>query len=248
MTELDFLSAIGDRPLCMFERALALLWVDRSGRSQQGSQRRRNLQPACEAHGYPKQNSSRLNSRLAADRRTSKATREAWKLHPKGRQELAADFDLLRSHRPVKPSDSVLSRRLFQGTRGYIEKVVSQINASYDAGLYDCCAVMCRRLLETLLIELYEKHHRAHEIKGGDGQFLMFSGLLSVFEKDAHFHPGRNTSRGLKDFKTLGDLSAHNRRFNAGKDDIDRVRDGLRVAAEELLHIAGLTPATAVAA
>jgi hypothetical protein len=33
---------------------------------------------------------------------------------------------------------------------------------------------------------------------------------------------------------------AHNRRFNAHKEDIDRVRDGLRVAVEELVHLAAL--------
>ena len=50
---------------------------------------------------------------------------------------------------------------LFDGTRGYIEKVVLQINASFDASLYDCCAVMCRRLLETLIIECYEANGQA---------------------------------------------------------------------------------------
>ena len=47
--------------------------------------------------------------------------------------------------------------------------------------------------------------------------------------------------KGLRDFKNLGDLSAHNRRFNARKEDIDRVRDGLRVIVEELVHLANLT-------
>jgi hypothetical protein len=44
--------------------------------------------------------------------------------------------------------------------------VVEQINKSYDIELWDCCAVMCRRLLETLIIEVYEKLGRANEIKG----------------------------------------------------------------------------------
>ena len=38
----------------------------------------------------------------------------------------------------------------------------------------------------------------------------------------------------------LGDLSAHNRRFCAREDDIQRIRDSIRVAAEDLLHIVGL--------
>jgi hypothetical protein len=42
---------------------------------------------------------------------------------------------------------------------------------SYDATLWDCTAVMCRRLLETSIIEVYEKLGRAPEFKGRDGNF-----------------------------------------------------------------------------
>jgi integrase len=127
-------------------------------------------------------------------------------------------------------------------TRGYLDRVVLQLNASYDAQLYDCCAVMCRRLLETLIIEVYEHCGRAAEVKGADGNFLMLNGLVSFFEKDTTFNVGRSGMKGLRDFKTLGDLSAHSRRFNAQKEDIDRVRDGLRVVVEELIHLAKLAP------
>jgi hypothetical protein len=105
---------------------------------------------------------------------------------------------------------------------------------------------MCRRVLETLLIEVYESKGRAAEIKGADGHFQMFAALLAHFEKDNAFHPRRNALKGLRDFKLLDDLSAHNRRFNARKDDVDRVRDGLRIAAEELLNLAGLAPSRVV--
>jgi hypothetical protein len=130
---------------------------------------------------------------------------------------------------------------LVVGTRQYIERVVLQLNASYDAGLFDCCAVMCRRLLETLIIEVYEAVGRAEELKAGDSHFMMFAGLLTKLENDKNLNLGRNSMQGLRDFKTLGDLSAHNRRFNARLDDIDRVRAGLRVATEELLNLADLT-------
>ena len=137
-------------------------------------------------------------------------------------------------------SDSVLPRELFDGTRGYIEKVVSQINGSYDHGWYDCCAVMCRRLAETLIIEGYEEQGRSDEIKGSDGNFQMLNGHLTVLSKDKKINLGRNSKKGLEELKELGDKSAHNRRFNARQPDIDAIRPGLRTAAEELLHIAKL--------
>jgi integrase len=127
-------------------------------------------------------------------------------------------------------------------TRRYLDKVTLQLNASYDAQLYDCCAVMCRRLVETLIIEVYESCGRAAEIKLADGNFLMLNGLVNFFENDTAFNVGRKGMKGLRDFKTLGDLAAHSRRFNAQKEDIDLVRDGLRVIVEELVHLAKLAP------
>jgi hypothetical protein len=166
---------------------------------------------------------------------------------PAGWQLLEPGFVALRSAaidlevRPIpKSSDSLLPRELFTNTRGYIERVVSQINGSYDHGFYDCCAVMCRRLGETLIIELYEAQGRAEKIKGADDNFLMLNGLLSVLTKDSAIHLGRNAKRGLEGLKDLGDRAAHNRRFNARQPDIDAIKSDLRTAAEELLHLANL--------
>jgi hypothetical protein len=98
---------------------------------------------------------------------------------------------------------------------------VDQINKAFDAELWDCSAVMCRRLLETLIIEMYERAGRATDIKGSDDQFMMLNGLITFIEADSTVHLGRNAAKGLKDYKQLGDLSAHNRRFNARRNDID---------------------------
>ncbi|MGE3917970.1 MAG: hypothetical protein AB7F78_19925 [Hyphomicrobiaceae bacterium] len=138
--------------------------------------------------------------------------------------------------RQIRPSDSVVPRELVAKTRGYIEKVVAQINGSYDHQLYDCCAVMCRRLIETLIIEVYEADGRASEIKGSDGHFHMLNGLLRVLLNDAQINLGRNSRRGLTELKELGDKSAHSRMFNARQSDIDHLKADLRTAVEELLH------------
>jgi hypothetical protein len=241
MTPTEFLRAIDGPALSMVQRALALLWwVGRHEPSESLSTG--EVCSAIEAAGHATQNRTRLAAALAAHRDAVKAGAGRWRLHPRGRAELTAKYNHVDERRqPAAATDSVLPRELFATTRGYIEKVVYQINASYDSTLYDCSAVMCRRLLETLIIEVYEHGERAAAIKGVDGQFFMFAGLLSVLENDSSINLGRNALKGLRDFKTLGDLSAHNRRYNARKDDIDRVRDGLRVAAEELLHLAALT-------
>jgi hypothetical protein len=136
---------------------------------------------------------------------------------------------------------------LLVGTRGYIERVGDQVNKSFDGGLYDCCAVMCRRMLETLIIEIYEHSGRGGEIRR-DGQFLPLSDLVDHLEKDQSIFLSKLGMRALKDFKRLGDLSAHNRRYNAREGDIEPLRSGIRLVTEEMLHIAGLGGKAAAAA
>jgi hypothetical protein len=239
MTVERFLEAIETERLTALDRALSLLWWVGLDNTANGMSARA-ICAILERNGHPKQNVFRLNASLAKDRRTAKADAGAWRLHPRGRKELDERLKVLLTSGQSLATDSVLPQELFHSTRGYLERVVDQLNASYDLGLFDCCTVMCRRILETLLLEVYESVNRADEVKDCNGNFLMFAGLLAHFEKDKYFHPSRNALKGLRDFKALGDLSAHNRRFNARRDDIDRVRDGLRIAAEELLNLAGL--------
>jgi hypothetical protein len=192
--------------------------------------------------GLATQNVSRTNARFLDDKRVVKGyERGTWRLQLSARKQLSESLgSFISTPKPIEFSDSVLPRILFKTTRGYIERVVDQINASYDSSLFDCCAVMCRRLIETLIIEVYESRNLTAHIKGIDGNYLMLAGLVTTVESDVNLHIGRSTLQGLKDFKKLGDSSAHNRRFNARKEDIDRVRDGLRYASEELLHLAKL--------
>ena len=99
---------------------------------------------------------------------------------------------------------------------------------------------MCRRLVETLIIEVYESEGRASDVKGKDGHFFMLADLTKAITTDQRFNLGRNAQKGLEEFKRLGDLSAHNRRFNAQRGDIDKIQSGLRVSSEELMHLAKL--------
>ena len=72
----------------------------------------------------------------------------------------------------VPPSDGakpktemVIAGSLVANTRGYIERVVAQINGTYENGWYDGCAVMIRRLLETLIVEAFENYKIATKIQ-----------------------------------------------------------------------------------
>lgn len=138
-------------------------------------------------------------------------------------------------------SQSVLAHAIVSGTRGYIERVAHQINGTYEKGWFDGCAVMMRRLLETLIIECFEAHGISDKIKDSrTGDFLFLTDLIACLLKGSTWNLGRNTKRALPLLKTLGDQSAHSRRYNAHREDIDKLIPDFRITCQELVYLAGL--------
>ncbi|MEW6265852.1 MAG: hypothetical protein AB1641_22495 [Thermodesulfobacteriota bacterium] len=138
-------------------------------------------------------------------------------------------------------SQSVLTRAITSKTRGYIERVVDQINGCYEKGWFDGCAVMMRRLLETLIIESFEAYSLAHKIKNTQtGDFFYLSDLISIAIQEPSWNFGRNTKRALPALKSIGDQSAHSRRYNAHREDIDKLILDFRTVCQELIYLAKL--------
>jgi len=138
-------------------------------------------------------------------------------------------------------NEFILPFALVRGTRGYVEKVVNQINGCYEKGWFDGCAVMMRRLVETLIIECFEKHGIANKIKNPvTGDFLYLGDLVDKTLQENAWNLGRNTKLGLPRLKSIGDQSAHSRRYNAHREDVDKVSNDFRIACEELLYVSGL--------
>jgi len=236
----DFLESVEDHASSTTDRSVLLIWWASQADSSIGLSAKQ-VAEMLEAAGHAKQNVSRINSALTSDRRTVKASNGGWKLHPSTRRELDERLKPKTAQRSIALTDSVLPNDLFVPCeRRYITGVVEQINKSFDAQLYDCCAVMCRRLIETLIIELYESQLKANDIKGADGHFFMLSGLISALEKKPPVALNRSTVQALPELKKLGDLSAHNRHYLAKQSDIARWRDAIRSLCEELLHKAKL--------
>jgi len=140
----------------------------------------------------------------------------------------------------LSQTQQVLPAAIVRNTRGYLEKTVNQINGSYEHGWYDCCAMASRRLLETVIIETFEARKIEHKIKNTTGDFKQLSDLIGCVLSESGWNLSRNTKRALPRLKSLGDLSAHSRRYTATRPDIDRVISDFRVTIQELLSIAGL--------
>jgi hypothetical protein len=164
--------------------------------------------------------------RLAAVRELSHSLRTKWK-ETKG----AASA----------PGNELFPMVLISKTkRGYLLTIEKQMNGCFREGWYDACAMMMRRLVEIAIIEAFEHKGIANKIKDASGNYFQLTELIDRALAEATLKLSRNTKTELPKLKNLGHRSAHGRYFTALRTDIDKVEDGVRVVAEELLTHAGL--------
>jgi hypothetical protein len=150
-------------------------------------------------------------------------------------QELGPPEEGLRS-----ATQKVIPSSVVRGTRGYIERVVNQVNGAYEKGWYDASAVMIRRLLETLIIEAFEHHRIAAKIQNATGDFFYLKDLIDKSLQETSWNLSRNCKQAMPRLKDIGDKSAHSRRFNAHRGDIDPLLADIRVMVQEFIYLAGL--------
>ena len=160
---------------------------------------------------------------------------------------LAAGLQKLVNEAIKPPSETATSRdepviyiSMVRGTRSYIERVAHQANGSYANGWYDACAVMLRRLLETLIIECYETYKIEDRIKDQAGNYLFLKDLVDRVLTEKTWTLGRAVRSVLPKLKELGDKAAHNRRYNTHREDIDKLLKDLRDTTQELVALARL--------
>jgi hypothetical protein len=135
-------------------------------------------------------------------------------------------------------TEPVIPLAVFATAPTYYKNTVIQANGCYEKRWFEACSVMIRKLVENMIIDVYEKHGKKAEIQK-DGLYMMLAGLVAAMLSQTHWTLGRETREALPELKKLGDRAAHNRRYWATKPDIDKVLSGLRVTADDLLHLAG---------
>lgn len=221
------------------ERAIGLLWYYRQ---TQEFEERTASELANDLHeeGFPKPNVTRLSRDLTRSRSTIKGRRKgSFQIDVRRLADLKEKYGQFLVMQKVDVQDSVVPNDCVEGTRVYLERMVHQINGCYDYGFYDACAVMCRRLMESLIVELYIHSGRHHEIQN-DGVFLALERLIAHVRADKKLTLGRNTPKSMTEVKQLGDTAAHDRVYVTSKQDIDDVRARYRRMLQDLLAASGI--------
>ena len=129
---------------------------------------------------------------------------------------------------------------IFDGLQQNFQTICKQINASYEHNLYDCTAVMMRRLLEGLLIMVYQNNDIESEIKNKNDRPLTLDKIIKNAEKNSKLLLSTNTKNNMYKFKELGNYSAHKIWYNTTRKDIEPLIFSYRVIIEELIYKSGL--------
>jgi len=236
----EFCIALHDLSLGKCNEAIAILWFhDRHapGATLSAGQLARIMRDSGLGHPH----STRLGEAI---KRTGLvlSSRRGLQLKPTARQKIAAMVQSILDPAPpaIDHDTAYIPKVIWDNTRGYIETIAQQINGSEKCLFLDGASVLIRRLIETLLIEVYEHLHREDEIKGPDDNYVMLGLIIKKVTEAPGLPLGRDTKSALHDIKVIGDRAAHNRRYTTTLCDLAKINSGVRLAVEELIQLADL--------
>lgn len=191
---------------------------------------------------YPIPNSSRIRENIKKSRKFIRGSvSDSYRLHAREIDALDLELpELLTKSEEIIAPDLILPHSLYESTRGFVESISKQINASYDNNVFDGCAVLMRRLLEILLILSYENNGIENTIKDEKGNYIFLNKIMKDAVNNSTLSLSRNTKECLDKFRSLGNFSAHKIYYNAKRSDIENISLDFRAAIEELLYKSGI--------
>lgn len=236
----EFSQNLANLNLSHADRAVAFLYYYRE---TQEFDERSASDLAADLHdeGFPRPNVTRLRQDLSRSRYTTRGSKPGvFQLDLRRLEEVAALYEDSLARKKISVTKHVVPPEWVAGTRTYLERMVYQINVAYDYGMYDASSVLMRRLMESLIIEIYIHEKRHQEIQSG-GIFYMLDRLISHITSDSHVSLSRNAPKTMRDVKQLGDNAAHDRTYITPQIDIDDMKSRYRRLIQELLVKAGIT-------
>lgn len=196
--------------------------------------------------GFNKPNMSRLREKLIKGKGkiflSIKGTKNKYIFIPAILQELEKEYNKAwNDTETVQSASEIIDEVKFCGKRKYLDKLITQINYTYAHNCYDACAVLMRRLFEVLLILSFQKFEIDDEIKDSNGGgYVMLDRVVKKAKNSTTLKLSRIKNE-YDTFRMVGNFSAHNITYTAGKKDIDDIKLNYRVMLEELYNKAGLT-------
>jgi hypothetical protein len=147
--------------------------------------------------------------------------------------------------KPTNQSETdwqIIPAGLFENSFPHLEALAIQINGTYQAGFYDACAVMCRRLLGCMLLLAFEGVKKGEVVRDIHGEYLDLAELIPLASSSRHIKLARRAGTVMRMIEYVGELAASHPAYITQPTDIDKQGSGFRRLITELIRLAEIKP------
>lgn len=242
MKQIDYKQAVGLDDQKQVDQAVLICYYHykETGESQFEP---KGIQTLFSDFGFNAINVTRVKKALLEKHkmRTIKGLQSTLEFIPTVLQELEAQYaSLWNDTETIESNSELIDESKFCGKRGYLDKLIKQINHTYCHNCFDACAVLMRRLFEILLVLTYQKSGNEAAILKPDGTHLMLEGIVRDAVQNKGLGIPSRISKKFDAFREVGNNSAHSITYTAGQKDITDIQRDYRVMMEDLYNRAGL--------
>ncbi|RJT38692.1 DUF4145 domain-containing protein [Mesorhizobium waimense] len=233
----DFAAFLSEQKLTELDEAIAIIWFLTRDPEQAGGVSVPQIVEVLGAYRLRSNiNASRLSMKLRGNTNVVAGSkgRGTFRIRASSDRVYAEKFADFLDPRTAKVSDNLISNEISLGARRHLEQIRREANGSYDRGFYNGSAVMCRRLVELLLVEAIVKAGHLAQIIDSKNEIKGFGDIIGVAKSNQYIRLSRTTPATIEKVKTIGDAAAHHRYYTTTKKDLDELNPGLRHVITEL--------------
>lgn len=242
MKQIDYKQAVGLDDQKQIDQAVLICYYHykETGESQFEP---KGIQALFSDFGFNTINVSRVKKALIEKRkmRTIKGMQSTLEFIPTVLQKLESQYaSLWNDTENIESSSELIDEIKFCGKRGYLDRLIKQINHTYSHNCFDACAVLMRRLFEILLVLTYQNAGIEDAISNPDRTHLMLEAIVKDAVQNKALGIPARISKNFDAFREVGNNSAHSITYTAGQKDITDIQRDYRVMMEDLYNRAGL--------
>lgn len=237
----SFTTKLAAESLSEADLAVAILWFHTHDDGQGEMTAAQLAREITDARFRGQINATRLAGRLAAHSDVVRgSSKGSFRIRASADATLTGRYGPFRRAESSPVRDLVLPNTIRLGGRGHLEAMRREVNGAYEYGFYNSCAVMARRLVETLLLEAIDRAGSIASVTDANGNLWPLGDIIATVKGNKLLRLSRGVPKTLDKVKASGDTAAHSRYYSTSQHDIDDLNPGFRHLVAELAILAGL--------
>ncbi|WIH85853.1 hypothetical protein NEI03_00210 [Brachyspira pilosicoli] len=194
----------------------------------------KDLNNCLEECDLPSTNINQILQRETKKRNLIKKRKGFYSLH----RNKIDEFDNLFNNVKLIPTNAFFDLNILENLpkdRYYINQISEEMCLCYDNQCYTACLIMMRKLLEAIIIDIFESIGELYKIKDSNGVTFFLSDLINIYMEEKSINKSRNIKKELDKLKEIGDKAVHKYNFRVSRKIADEYKITLDVVIQELI-------------